>query len=122
MLPMMLSEGVNKGRISVERLAQVASENPARIFGLFPRKGAIIPGADADLVVVDLKRRAKVTKELLHTVTPWSVYEGWEVTGWPVMTLVRGNIVMEWPEGETRAHVSESSTGQYLRRSVAGGT
>ena len=59
MLPLMLSEGVNNERISIERLAQVASENPARIFGLYPEKGAIIPGADADLVVVDLKRRAK---------------------------------------------------------------
>jgi dihydropyrimidinase len=98
MLPMMLSEGVSKGRITIERLAQVASENPARIFGLYPRKGAIVPGADADLIVVDLKRRATITKELLHTVTPWSIYEGWEVTGWPVMTLVRGHIVMEWPE------------------------
>jgi dihydropyrimidinase len=116
MLPMMLSEGVNKGRISVERLAQVASENPARIFGLYPKKGAIIPGADADLVVIDLKRRATITKDLLHTVTPWSVYEGREVTGWPVMTVVRGTIVMEWPEGEPRAKVTESSIGQYVRR------
>jgi dihydropyrimidinase/dihydroorotase len=120
MLPMMLSEGVNKGRISMERLAQVASENPARIFGLYPRKGAIIPGADADLIVVDLKRRARITKELLHTVTPWSVYEGWDVTGWPVMTVVRGNIVMEWPENEPRAIVTEKSMGQYLRRSLPG--
>ena len=88
MLPMMLSEGVNKGRITMERLAQVASENPARIFGLYPKKGAILPGADADLIVVDLKRRAKITKELLHTITPWSIYEGSEVTGWPVMTSV----------------------------------
>jgi dihydropyrimidinase len=69
-------------------------------------------------VVVDLKRRAKITKELLHTVTPWSVYEGWDVTGWPVMTLVRGNIVMEWPEDAPRAMVTEASTGQYLRRSL----
>jgi len=119
MLPTMLSEGVNKGRISIERLAQVASENPARIFGLYPKKGAIIPGADADLVVVDLKRRAKITKDLLHTVTPWSIYEDWDVTGWPVMTLVRGNIVMEWAEGESRAQVTEASAGQYLRRSLA---
>ncbi len=118
MLPMMLSEGVNKGRISIERLAQVASENPARIFGLYPRKGAILPGADADLVVIDLKRRAKVTKDLLHTATPWSIYEGWDVTGWPVMTLVRGNVVMEWPEGAPRAIVTESSPGQYLRREL----
>jgi len=120
MLPMMLSEGVNKGRISIERLAQVASENPARIFGLYPKKGAIVPGADADLIVVDLKRRAKITKDLLHTATPWSVYEGWDVTGWPVMTLVRGAIVMEWPEGEPRAKVTDASVGQYLRRQLKG--
>jgi dihydropyrimidinase/dihydroorotase len=119
MLPMMLSEGVNKGRISIERLAQVASENPARIFGLYPKKGAILPGADADLVVVDLKRRAKITKEILHTVTPWSIYEGWDVTGWPVMTLVRGNIVMEWPDGAPRAKVTDASPGQYLRRELS---
>jgi dihydropyrimidinase len=119
MLPMMLSEGVNKGRISIERLAQVASENPARIFGLYPRKGAIVPGADADLIVVDLKRRAKITKELLHTITPWSIYEGSDVTGWPVMTLVRGNVVMEWPESEPRAKVTDTSVGQYIKRSCA---
>ena len=118
MLPMMLSEGVNEGRITIERLVQVASENPARIFGLYPKKGAIVPGADADLIVVDLKRRATVTKQLLQTITPWSVYEGREVTGWPVMTLVRGNIVMEWPEGEPRAKVTQASVGQYLRREL----
>ena len=116
MLPMMLSEGVNKGRISIERLSQVASENPARIFGLYPRKGAIVPGADADLIVIDLKRRAKITKQLLHTITPWSIYEGWDVKGWPVMTLVRGNIVMEWPEGEARAKVTQASVGEYIKR------
>jgi dihydropyrimidinase len=119
MLPMMLSEGVNKGRISIERLAQVASENPAKIFGLYPKKGAILPGADADLIVVDLKRRATITKDRLHTATPWSIYEGCDVTGWPVMTLVRGNIVMEWPEGAPRAMVTKSSPGQYLRRQFA---
>lgn len=118
MLPMMLSEGVNKGRISIERLARVASENPARIFGLYPKKGAILPGADADLIVVDLKRRATITRELLHTITPWSVYEGWDVTGWPVMTLVRGQVVMEWPENTPRAQVTKASPGQYLRRQV----
>lgn len=116
---MMLSEGVNKKRISIERLAQVASENPARIFGLYPKKGAILPGSDADLVVVDLNRRAKITRDILHTVTPWSVYEGWDVTGWPVMTVVRGNIVMEWPEGETRAQVADMPVGQYQKRSLA---
>jgi dihydropyrimidinase/dihydroorotase len=52
-------------------------------------------------------------------VTPWSIYEGWDVTGWPVMTVVRGNVVMEWPEGEPRARVTEACAGQYIRRQLA---
>jgi dihydropyrimidinase/dihydroorotase len=119
MFSMMLSEGVNKGRISIARLAQVASENPARIFGLYPKKGAIVPGADADLVVVDLERKVKITREILHTVTPWTIYDGWEATGWPVMTLVHGHIVMEWPRGESRARISAAAPGQYQRRKLA---
>jgi dihydropyrimidinase/dihydroorotase len=121
LLPMLLSEGVNRGRLSMERLAQVASENPARIFGLYPKKGAILPGADGDFVVVDLKRRVKITRDILHTITPWSIYEGWEATGWPVMTLVRGNIVMEWPEAEPRARVTGAAVGQYQRRRLSSG-
>ena len=119
MFPMMLSEGVNKGRISIARLAQVASENPARIFGLYPKKGAIVPGADADIVVVDLERKVKITRDVLHTVTPWTIYDGWEATGWPVMTMVRGNIVMEWPAGEPRARINDGSPGVYQRRKLA---
>jgi dihydropyrimidinase len=119
MFPMMLSEGVNKGRISIARLAQVASENPARIFGLYPKKGAIVPGADADIVVVDLERKVKITREILHTVTPWTIYDGWEATGWPVMTLVRGHIVMDWPAGEPRARINDGSSGEYQRRKPA---
>jgi len=120
MFPMLLSEGVNKGRLSMERLAQVASENPARIFGLYPKKGAILPGADGDFVVVDLKRRVKITREILHTITPWSIYEGRDVTGWPVMTIVRGNIVMQWPDDEPRAWVTDAAIGQYQRRQLSG--
>ena len=116
MLPMMLSEGVNQGKISIERLAKVSSENPARIFGLYPRKGAIAVDSDADMVVVDLKRRARMTRDMLHTATPWTIYEGREVTGWPVMTVLRGQVVMEWPEGVPRARVIGPPTGQYLRR------
>jgi dihydropyrimidinase/dihydroorotase len=119
MFPMMLSEGVNKGRISIARLAQVASENPARIFGLYPKKGAIVAGADADLVVVDLQRKVKITREILHTVTPWTIYDGREATGWPVMTLVRGQIVADWPEGEPRARINDVSAGEYQRRKLS---
>ena len=118
LLPMALSEGVNAGRLTLERLAQVASENPARIFGLYPRKGAIQVGADADLVVADLDREVTITKDILHTVTPWSVYEGRRVKGWPVLTLLRGEVVMEWPDDAPRAQIVGSPRGRYLRRTL----
>jgi dihydropyrimidinase len=116
LLPMLLSEGVNAGRLTLERLAQVASEMPARIFGLYPRKGAIQVGADADLVVVDLQREATVTTAMLHTATPWTIYEGRHVKGWPVMTLLRGQVVMEWPDDAPRAQIVGPPCGRYLKR------
>ena len=119
LLPMMLSEGVNAGRITLERLAQVASENPARIFGLYPRKGVIQVGADADLVVVDLDREATITASLLHTATPWSIYEGRRVKGWPVMTLLRGEVVMEWPDEAPKSQIVGAPRGRYLRRPLS---
>jgi dihydropyrimidinase len=118
LLPMLLSEGVNAGRLSLERVAQVASETPARILGLYPRKGAIQVGADADLVVVDLEREATITRAMLHTVTPWSAYEGRHVKGWPVMTLLRGEVVMEWPDDAPKARIVGAPRGRYLRRAL----
>jgi dihydropyrimidinase len=118
LLPMLLSEGVNAGRLSLERVARVASEAPARILGLYPRKGAIQVGADADLVIADLDREATITKDMLHTVTPWSVYEGRHVKGWPVLTLLRGEVVMEWPDDAPRAQVVGPPRGRYLRRTL----
>ncbi|HEY7066540.1 MAG TPA: amidohydrolase family protein [Chloroflexota bacterium] len=116
LLPMLLSEGVNAGRLSLERLAQVASETPARIFGLYPRKGVIQVGADADLLVVDLEREATVHAGMLHTATPWTIYEGRHVKGWPVMTLLRGEVVMEWPDDAPKAEIVGPPRGRYLRR------
>jgi dihydropyrimidinase len=121
MLPLMLSEGVNKGRITIEQLARVSSENPARIFGLYPKKGAILVGSDADLVVVDLQRRATMTRANLHTATPWTIYEGWDVTGWPVRTIRRGETISEWPADAARPIVSETAGGQYLARTIGDG-
>jgi len=95
LLPAMLSEGVNKGRISIERLVEVCSSNPARVFGLYPRKGALTLGSDADLVVVDLNKTVKVTAGKLHYITDITPFEGRELRGWPTLTMVRGSIVME---------------------------
>jgi D-hydantoinase len=108
-LPVMLSEGVNRGRISLEKVVEVCCYNPARVFGLAPRKGAISVGSDADLVIVDLEKRVTVTPEMLHSVADWTIYDGWKFKGWPVMTVVRGNVVVK--EGEM---VGEPGTGRYI--------
>lgn len=95
MLPVLLNEGVNKGRINLERLVEVTSYNTARIFGLYPQKGTIQKESDADLVIVDLDLRKKVTPELLQSYSDYTIYDGWNLTGWPITTIMRGNVVME---------------------------
>lgn len=116
-LPVMLTEGFHKGRISLEKLVQVCCENPARIFGLYPKKGAIAVGSDADLVVVDLNRTIKVSRNMIYSSAGWSIWEGRELKGWPVMTILRGHRIMEWPDGAPRAKMMvEKPLGRYLPR------
>jgi dihydropyrimidinase len=93
LLPMLYSEGVLGGRLSLQRLVEVTSSNAARLFGLYPQKGAIAVGSDADLVVFDPTLQRTVTASMLKSNADYSVYEGWQVTGWPVVTLRRGEIV-----------------------------
>jgi allantoinase len=95
MLPVLLSEGVNKSRLSLNGLQRICCENPARIFGLYPRKGAIRPGADADLVIVNLKMKEKVRAEHLHYRVGWTPYEGRVLKGWPVLTMLKGEILFQ---------------------------
>ncbi|HYZ96461.1 MAG TPA: amidohydrolase family protein, partial [Nitrososphaeraceae archaeon] len=95
MLPVLLSEGVNKGRIDLERVTEVTSYNTSRIFGLYPTKGTIQRESDADLVIVDLNLTKKVTPELLQSYSDYTIYDGWNLSGWPITTIVRGNVVME---------------------------
>ncbi len=95
MLPVLMDQGVNGGRITLERLAEVTSYNTARIFGMYPRKGTIQQGSDADLVVIDVDLEKRVTPELLQSYSDYTIYDAWKLRGWPVLTLVRGKIVME---------------------------
>lgn len=113
-LPLLLSEGVNKGRISFPKLVEVMCTNPARVFGLYPRKGAIAPGSDADLVIVDLDKKQKINKDTLQSPAEFSCFDGWELTGWPITTMVRGQIVFD--KGEV---VGKPGTGKYLPRTKA---
>lgn len=93
-LPMLL-EGVAAGRMSLERLVELVCEAPARLYGLAPRKGAIRPGADADIVLVDLSAHRSFADEAIVSKAGWSPYAGLSPRGMPVMTFVRGNLVAE---------------------------
>jgi len=111
MLPMLWSEGVGTGRISRQRFVAVISTNAAKLFGLFPRKGTIAPGADADLALWDPTLSKPVHAADLQTNSDYSPYEGWPVTGWPVATISRGEVV--FADG---AVTGARGRGQVLRR------
>jgi len=111
-LPMMLSEGYNRNRIDMERLVEVCSTNTAKRFGLYPRKGAIREGADADLVVVDTEATATVDNDFFHGREPrWSPVHGRELQGLPTHTVVGGEVAVE--DGET---LVEPGSGGFLAR------
>jgi dihydropyrimidinase len=114
MLPVLLSKGVNEDRIGIERVAEVTSYNTARIFGIYPKKGTIQPDSDADLTIVDLDLEKTVTPELLQSYSDYTIYDGWKLRGWPVMTIVRGNIVME--EGQVAKEAL--GHGEFISRPV----
>ena len=88
------TEGVAKRGMSLERFAEVTATNAARILGLYPRKGVIAPGSDADLVLMDPTVRKRLTREDFH-VSDYSPWEGWEARGWPVTTILRGKVIVE---------------------------
>jgi len=110
-LPVLLSEGFHRNRLSLRRIAQLCSETPAKIFGLDKTKGAIRIGADADLTLVDVDKVRQVRAAELGSYSDYSLYDGWKLKGWPVLTMVRGTIVMK--DG---AIVGPAGHGQYIRR------
>jgi len=95
MLPMYFSEGVGKRGLSLERFVATTSTNAAKLFGLYPRKGVIRVGADADVVIWDPRKRDNVRAADDLSTSDYSVYEGWDVTGWPETTIRRGEIVFD---------------------------
>lgn len=108
MLPLLLT-AVNRGNLGLEILFQCASANPAKVMRLYPRKGAIKVGSDADLVVIDLKKEYVIKGENSKAKTHWTPYEGWKVTGSVEETYVRG--METYIEGEI---VGEPGQGEYL--------
>jgi len=115
MVPMLYSEGVRAGRITLERLVEVTSTNAARLFGLYPRKGTLAAGSDADVVVFDPELTRTISGDMLHSRADYSVYDGWQVTGWPVLTIRRGEVVFEQDQV-----IGQPGSGQVLHCGPAG--
>jgi dihydroorotase-like cyclic amidohydrolase len=113
-LPALMTHGVRAGRISVADVVRVFSANAARIFGLFPRKGTLSPGADADVIVVDDRSERTVEPRALHSRSDFSIYEGQPLTGWPTHVISRGRVLLR--DGEL---VAERGGGRFLGRSAA---
>jgi dihydroorotase len=116
MLPLLLTE-VNKGSLSLARLVEATSINPAKILGIYPRKGCIQVGSDADLVLIDIKKEKIIRGEELHGKTKWTPYEGWKTIGEPVLTFVRGvlmydKVILGKPGHGKGLHMLKSSTGK----------
>lgn len=109
-LPLLFSEGVLKGRIDLHQFVALTAANPARMYGLYPRKGTIAIGSDADLVIWDDKRELTIRNGDLHHAVDYTPYEGMTIRGWPAMTLSRGETV--WADGQFRGRPGH---GEYLR-------
>src|SRR5438093_1123035 len=95
LLPMLYSEGVRKGRITLSRLVEVLASSPAHVAGMYPRKGALAIGSDGDVVIFDPWARRIVRAADLHSACDYDPYEGWDVTGWPEVVLSRGDVVFK---------------------------
>ncbi len=109
-MPLLFSEGVGKGRITLCEFVALTATNAARLYGLYPRKGTIAVGSDADLAIWDEGRQVTISQSILHDAMDYTPYEGRDVTGWPVITVLRGAVV--WRDGE---FTGKRGGGEFLR-------
>lgn len=117
-LPILFSEGVNKGRIDLQRFVAITATNHAKLYGLYPKKGTIAVGSDADIVLWDPARKVTISQEILHHGSDYTPWEGFEVTGWPVSTILRGRIVTRdgalVDSGQHGSHLARGAPGHVL--------
>ena len=111
-MELLFSEGVNKGKITVQKFVELTATNPAKIFGMFPQKGTLSVGSDADIVIFDPKEKHTLSFEKHHMNVDYSAYEGWKVTGKTKIVLLRGKVVIE--NGKC---LVEKGNGKYIKRS-----
>jgi dihydropyrimidinase len=109
MFPLMLSEVINKNGLPLTEAVRLTSYNTSKIHGLHPKKGVLGVGSDADIIIVDLNKKRTVKAEDMPSISDYSLYEGWEITGWPVRTIVRGTTVFKDDK-----IVGEPGFGEYV--------
>ncbi len=114
-LPILFSEGVSKGRIDLQRFVALSSTNHAKMYGLYPKKGTIAVGSDADIVLWDPKRQEVLRQEILHHGADYTPYQGIAVTGFPVRTILRGKTLVA--DGALQ---QEKGVGTYQSRALPG--
>src|SRR6476619_4675343 len=107
--------GVRTGRISLNRMVELLATSPAKLFGLYPRKGTVAPGSDADIVIFDPNKELTISAATHHSASDYNLYEGTKVTGSPEVVLLRGNVLVE--NGEL---VAKPGTGQFIKRAKFG--
>ncbi|MHB8614327.1 MAG: dihydropyrimidinase [Candidatus Dormibacteraceae bacterium] len=108
---MLFNEGVRKGRISMRRFIEVTSANPARLFGMWPQKGTIAAGSDADITIIDPQREIQIVSSEMESRSDFDPYEGWRGIGWPVLTMARGEVIVQ--DGKV---VGKLGSGRPLQR------
>ena len=113
-MPVTYTKLVAPGRIGLERFADITSTNAARILGMYPQKGAIAPGSDADIVIFDPNLKKTITVDELHAESDYSIWDGFECEGYPIMTMLRGKVIVR--DGQL---LGSSSDGRWLSRRVA---
>jgi dihydropyrimidinase len=110
-MELLYSEGVNKGKISLNKFVEVSSTNAAKIFGMFPKKGTIAIGADADIVIFDPNKEHTISVDTHHMNVDYSAYEGWNLTGKTDTVIMRGKVGIENDEC-----LLEPGYGQFVKR------
>ncbi|MEM1485812.1 dihydropyrimidinase [Oscillospiraceae bacterium PP1C4] len=109
---LMFSEGVMKNKISIHKFVEVLCTNPSKMFGLYPQKGTILPGSDADIVIIDPSKRGVITHEKMHGASDYSAYEGFEVLGDIDLVIQRGEIIVR-----DNQFLGKKGSGRFIKRS-----
>jgi len=110
-MPVLWTYGVRAGKLNANQFVALTSTNPAKIFGLYPRKGALLPGSDADIVIWDTEKKVKYGIAHSHQRTDYNLYEGWDLVGYPEKVFLRGKLIVD---GEK--WLGKSGDGQFLKR------